>query len=77
MTTAQQMMARARNEGREEGRDAGERAALSAAVLRLAHLKFGHVPPETAARIEAAGKPELERWLEGMLTAERLNDLFV
>lgn len=84
MTTAQQMMARAREEGREEGRevgreegrDAGEHAALAAVVLRLARLRFGEVPPETAARIQAAAKPELERWVDGILGAERLNDLF-
>jgi hypothetical protein len=34
------------------------------------------VPAETAARIEAADKAELERYIDGILTAERLNDLF-
>jgi hypothetical protein len=80
MTAAQQMMARARREGREEGReegrDAGEQAALAAVVLRQARLRFGEVPPETAARIGAAPKAELDRWIEAILTAERLNDLF-
>lgn len=85
MTTAQQMMARARQEGRQEGRlegrqeglDAGERAALAAMVLRQAWLRFGEIPPETAARIDAAAKPELEHFVEVILTAERLDDLFV
>jgi len=29
-----------------------------------------------AARISAASRAELERWLDAILTAERLNDLF-
>jgi hypothetical protein len=66
------MMARAR----QEGLDAGEHAALAAMLLRLARLRFGEVPAETAARIEAAPKADLERFIEGILTAERLNDLF-
>ena len=45
-------------------------------LLRLARLRFGEVPAETAARIEAAPKADLERFIEGILTAERLNDLF-
>lgn len=76
MTAAQQMMARARQEGRQEGLDAGEHAALAAMLLRLARLRFGEVPAETAVRIEAAPKADLERFIEGILTAERLNDLF-
>jgi flagellar biosynthesis/type III secretory pathway protein FliH len=65
-----------RVEGRIEGRVEGRQEALAATLLRLAHRRFGDIPAETAARIEAAPTPDLERWLEGLLTAERLNDLF-
>jgi hypothetical protein len=39
-------------------------------------LRFRDIPPEAIARIEAAHKPELESWLERILTAETLEDLF-
>jgi hypothetical protein len=45
-------------------------------VLRQARLRFGDVPSEAAARIASATTRELERYVEGILTAERLNDLF-
>ena len=62
--------------GREEGREEGERLALAAILLRQARLRFGTLPGPTIARVEAAETPELERWLEAILTAERLDDLF-
>jgi hypothetical protein len=54
----------------------GEHLALAAVLLRQAALRFGPVSPEAAARVQSASTPELERWLEAILTAERLNDLF-
>jgi flagellar biosynthesis/type III secretory pathway protein FliH len=71
MTGAQQLI----EQGRQEGRQEGEHGALAGMLLRLAARRFGVVPPEMAARIEAASTPELERWLEGLLAAERLDDL--
>jgi len=72
MTGAEQLIER----GRQEGRQEGEHVALAGAVLRLADARFGTIPPETAARVSAASRAELERWLDAILTAERLNDLF-
>ncbi len=71
MTGAQQLI----EQGRQEGRQEGEHGALAGMLLRLAARRFGVVPPEMAARIQAASTPELERWLEGLLAAERLDDL--
>ena len=68
MTGAEQLI--------EQGRQEGEHVALAGAVLRQARLRFGALPPETAARVSAASRAELERWLDAILTAERLNDLF-
>ena len=61
--------------GREEGREAGTRHALAATLHKLLHLRFGGVPAAAAMRIEAAPTPELERWIEGVLTAESLEAL--
>ena len=58
--------------GRQEGRQEGERATLN----RLVHLRFRDVPPDVAARIEAATPGELERWIERILTAETVDALF-
>jgi len=62
--------------GREQGREEGQRSALAAVVLVQARLRFRDIPPEAVARIEAAHKPELECWIERILTAETLDDLF-
>ncbi len=72
MTAAQEWML----EGMEKGRDQGERAALASTLNKLARLRFREVPAETIARIDAARKADLERWLERILTAETLDDLF-
>lgn len=72
----QEGLQKGRDEGRVEGRVEGRQEALAATLLRLAHRRFGELPAETIARIEVAATPELEHWLEGLLTAERLNDLF-
>lgn len=76
VTGAQQLIEQGRQEGLQEGRQEGRQEALAATLLRLAQRRFGEIPAETTARIGAAPTPELERWLEGLLTAERLNDLF-
>jgi len=63
-------------EGLVKGREEGERAALAATLSKLICLRFRAVPRGCAARIDAASKVDLERWLERVLTAESLNDLF-
>jgi flagellar biosynthesis/type III secretory pathway protein FliH len=80
MTAADEWMLEGMEKGMEKGlakgREEGERAALAAVVLVQARLRFRDVPAEAVARIEAASKPELERWIERILTAETLDDLF-
>jgi hypothetical protein len=63
--------------GREEGREAGTRHALAATLHKLFRLRFGGIPAAAAMRIEAAPTPELERWIEGVLTADSLDTLLV
>ena len=70
-------LAKGRQEGRQEGREEGERAALAAVVLVQARMRFRDVPTETVARIEAAPTSELNGWIERILTAETLDELFV
>ena len=76
MTAAQEWMLEGMEKGRLEGREEGERAALASMLTKQARLRFRDVPPESAARIESASKADLERWLERILTAETLDDIF-
>lgn len=57
---------------REEGRQEGEARAL----LRLIQGKFGPPAPDLAARVERAELPELERWLDRILTATTPEEVF-
>jgi hypothetical protein len=84
MTAAQEWMLeglekglqQGRQEGRQAGRQEGERAALESTLTRLVRLRFREMPNHLNARIEAATTLELERWIERILTAETLDDLF-
>lgn len=76
MTAAQEWMLEGMEKGLERGREEGERSALASMLTRQVRLRFRDIPHEAVARIEAAHKPELERWIERILTAETLDDLF-
>ena len=56
----------------EEGRTQG----LRAIVLRLLGRRFGAVPAQVAARVEAAELAELEGWCDRILDAASLDDVF-
>jgi hypothetical protein len=72
MTAAQEWML----EGLEKGRPEVERAALASMLTKQARLRFRDIPPGSAARIESAPKADLERWIERILTAETIDELF-
>lgn len=59
-------------QGRAEGQINGQRMLLR----RLLEQRFGPLPARDAARLEAAGSEELERWALRMLQAERLESVF-
>ena len=71
-----QGLEKGREEGREEGRQEGERIALASTLVQLMRLRFRVVPLEISARVDAATKADLQRWIERILTAETLDDLF-
>jgi hypothetical protein len=45
-------------------------------LTRLLAAKFGAVPEPLATRLAAGGEPELDRWLERLLFATRIEDVF-
>jgi hypothetical protein len=58
--------------GREQGIQQGERMVL----LRLLASRFGQLPQRVARRVERARPAQLERWLERILTAKSLDQVF-
>ncbi|MCC6557532.1 MAG: DUF4351 domain-containing protein [Polyangiaceae bacterium] len=61
-----------RGEARSEGLHEGERRLL----VRQLRARFGELPADAVARIEAAGVVELERWGERVLAAQTLAEVF-
>ena len=74
------VIARARDEGMQqgmqqgmqEGRIEGERAVLERQLRR----RFGLLSPEVAERLSQASAADLETWVETVLDAETLGDVF-
>ncbi len=71
LTWADKLMEKGREEGREEGVVEGSRRML----LRLLTAKFGELPQESKARIEALSAADLDSLLDRVLTAGTLNEL--
>ncbi|MFO0756674.1 MAG: DUF4351 domain-containing protein [Byssovorax sp.] len=59
----------------ERGRKEGERNAERRMLLKQLRLRFGELPPAAVTRIESADVPELEAWVERVITASRLEDV--
>lgn len=72
MTIAEQL----RQEGLQQGLQQGRQQERAAVLLKQLTLKFGSLPPACVTRIEAASYEQLERYIERVLTAESLEDLF-
>lgn len=53
-----------------------ERTALARALTRLLAQRFGNLPPEAVEHIAHASGDTLERWLDRVLTAQSLDDVF-
>lgn len=64
--------ARAEEKGLKRGREEGRRESL----LHLLEAKFGDLDHRTRAQVAAADPQHLMEWIERVLTAERLADVF-
>lgn len=85
-TIAEAMIAKGRKEGRQEGRKEGrmegrqEEAVRSRqqTLLRLLRKRFGDVPEAVAEQVNATRDiGQLDAWLDGVVTAARLDDVGV
>lgn len=62
-----------RLEGRLEGREEGQRAVL----VRLLKRRFAKEASQYENKVLTASLPEIERWLDNILDAQRIEDVFV
>ena len=80
MTTGQRIRLESRRLGREEGKLEGKLEGLTEArqqtLLRQLQRRFGALPPDAAARVLAAGPADLDRWLDRILEATTVDDVF-
>ena len=71
VTTADMLRAEGRSKGRSEGLSEGQRAML----LKLLSQRFGALPDDAVARVNAAGQAELEAWFDRVLAARALAEV--
>ena len=72
MTTGQQLIEKGVRKGRQEGRQEGRREVLE----RLLARKFGPLSADAGTRLSAAAADELDRWLDRLLGATTLEEVF-
>ena len=79
-TVLEEMAASSKAEGLAEGLAAGKAEGLAAGkaetLLKQLRLKFRRLPAEVQARVSAASAAQLDAWLEAVLYAESLDDVF-
>ncbi len=79
MTAAEQLRAEGvavgKAEGMAVGRAEGKAEALRGVLLKLIRLRFGAPSEEAVAPVVGADDAEVEAWVEGILTAQSLEQL--
>jgi predicted transposase YdaD len=65
-----------REEGRKEGRKEGELAGEAKTLKKMLTLKHGPLPEWAEQRIAQADAVDLEEWVEKLLTANSLDEIF-
>ena len=63
-------------QGRVEGRAEGVTQGRVELVLKQLQLRFGELPADVRARVEAASIEDLDLWAERVLTATELDAVF-
>ena len=80
MSTAEKLMSQGRAEGKAEGLAEGLAAGLTRGraetLLRLIARRFGTLPDGTTERVHAATIADLDRWIDRVLDAGSLADVF-
>jgi predicted transposase YdaD len=68
--------ARGEEKGLEKGLRRGREEGLRDALFHQLEVKFGGLDDRTRAQVAAADPQHLMEWIERVLTAERLADVF-
>ena len=63
-------------EGRVEGKAEGKAEGEALALQKLLKKRFGAVPSEVLAKISVASLEQIDAWLDQVLDAESLDDIF-
>jgi len=67
---------RGRLEGRLEGREEGIEEGLRSVLVRQLKRRFAKEARQYESKVLAASLPEVERWLDNILDAQRIEDVF-
>ncbi len=59
-----------------EGEARGEARGEAKVLLKQLNLKFGSLPLNVEQQVKSANKQQLDLWVEHILTAQTLNDMF-
>jgi predicted transposase YdaD len=74
-TIAEQLRQEGRQLGRREGEAKGRQEERRRVLLKLLRVRFGEIPADALARVEAADAEQLDRWAERVVTAESLDEV--
>jgi flagellar biosynthesis/type III secretory pathway protein FliH len=74
-TLSERLRAEGMQKGMQQGVEQGMQQGEAAALKKLISLKFGELPHWAEEHIQSAGLPELEVWLEAILTSDTLESL--
>jgi len=74
-TLSERLRAEGMQKGMQQSVERGMQQGEAAALKKLINLKFGELPHCAEEQIQSAGVPELEVWLEAILTSDTLDSL--
>ncbi len=63
-------------QGMQQGMQQGRRAGKIQIITQLLHARFGELPPEAKAKLDAASEEELDAWTEALLSAPTIDAVF-
>lgn len=72
----QEWLKQGRQQGMQQGVQQGMREGQMTVLRSLLVQRFGELPPDVEARIEAAGLDQLRDWFARILTAASLPEVF-
>ncbi|NEX23701.1 DUF4351 domain-containing protein [Thiorhodococcus mannitoliphagus] len=75
MSFEQMALERGEKRGEKRGEERGEKRGETKALLRMIQARFGPPTPEQLQQIESADIPQLDTWLDRLLTASTLEEL--